>query len=109
MKTSLFYLPSIGSRADIEAGMAGLRGDLYRRMLTELAEQAVLADELGYDSISFTEHHFHVEGFELSNNPVLLDLFIAMQTKRIRSVNWESFCRLTIPSGWQRTSPCWTT
>jgi alkanesulfonate monooxygenase SsuD/methylene tetrahydromethanopterin reductase-like flavin-dependent oxidoreductase (luciferase family) len=83
MKTSLFYLPSIGSRADIEGGMAGLRGDLYSRMLVELAEQAVLADELGYDSISFTDH-FHVEGFELSNNPVLLDLFVAMQTKRIR-------------------------
>ena len=53
-------------------------------MLRELAEQAQLADDLGYDSISFTEHHFHVEGFEISNNPVLLDLFIGLQTKRIR-------------------------
>jgi alkanesulfonate monooxygenase SsuD/methylene tetrahydromethanopterin reductase-like flavin-dependent oxidoreductase (luciferase family) len=84
MQTSVFYLPSIGSRGEIEQGMAGLRGDLYQRMLAELKEQAQLADELGYDSISFTEHHFHIEGFELSNNPVLLDLFVAMQTKRIR-------------------------
>ena len=84
MKVSLFYLPSIGSRADIEQGMAGLRGDLYDRMLAEVSEQARLADDLGYDSISFTEHHFHIEGFELSNNPVLLDLFIGMQTKNIR-------------------------
>jgi len=84
MKVSLFYLPSIGSRAEIERGMAGLRRDLYRRMLSELSEQARLADDLGYDSISFTEHHFHVEGFELSNNPVLLDLFVGMQTKRLR-------------------------
>ncbi len=84
MKVSLFYLPSIGSRAEVEQGRAGLRGDLYQRMLSELAEQARLADDLGYDSISFTEHHFHVEGFELSNNPILLDLFIGMQTKRIR-------------------------
>src|SRR5262249_24836019 len=84
MKTSLFYLPSIGSRAEIERGLAGLRSDLYQRMLRELSEQARLADDLGYDSISFTEHHFHVEGFELSNNPVLLDLFVAMQTRRIR-------------------------
>jgi alkanesulfonate monooxygenase SsuD/methylene tetrahydromethanopterin reductase-like flavin-dependent oxidoreductase (luciferase family) len=84
LKTSLFYLPSIGSRAEIERGMAGLRRDLYQRMLAELKEQAQLADELGYDSISFTEHHFHIEGFELSNNPVLLDLFVALQTKRIR-------------------------
>ena len=84
MKVSLFYLPSIGSRAEIEEGGAGLRGDLYQRMLRELGEQARLADDLGYDSISFTEHHFHIEGFELSNNPVLLDLFVGMQTKRIR-------------------------
>ena len=84
MKVSLFYLPSVGSRPQIEQGMVGLRGDLYTQMLQELSEQARLADDLGYDSISFTEHHFHIEGFELSNNPVLLDLFVGMQTKRIR-------------------------
>jgi alkanesulfonate monooxygenase SsuD/methylene tetrahydromethanopterin reductase-like flavin-dependent oxidoreductase (luciferase family) len=84
VKTSLFYLPSIGSREQIERGMAGLRPDLYQQMLAELKEQAQLADGLGYDSISFTEHHFHIEGFELSNNPVMLDLFVALNTQRIR-------------------------
>jgi alkanesulfonate monooxygenase SsuD/methylene tetrahydromethanopterin reductase-like flavin-dependent oxidoreductase (luciferase family) len=84
VKVSLFYLPSIGSRREIEQGLAGCRRDLYGRMLDELREQARLADDLGYHSISFTEHHFHVEGFELSNNPVLLDLFVGLQTKRIR-------------------------
>jgi len=84
MQTSVFYLPSIGPRAEIEKGMAGLRRDLYSTMLDELREQAQLADDLGYDSISFTEHHFHVEGFEISNNPILLDLFVALHTKRIR-------------------------
>jgi alkanesulfonate monooxygenase SsuD/methylene tetrahydromethanopterin reductase-like flavin-dependent oxidoreductase (luciferase family) len=84
VKVSAFYLPTVGSRAEIERGLAGLRPDLYGRMLAELSEQAKLADALGYDSISFTEHHFHVEGIELSNNPILLDLFVAMQTRRIR-------------------------
>jgi len=84
MKASLFYLPSIGNRTEIEAGMAGMRPELYQRMLRELSEQIRLADDLGYNSVSFTEHHFHIEGFELSNNPVLLDLYFAMQTKRIR-------------------------
>ena len=84
LKVSLFYLPSIGHRTEIERGCAGLRGDLYQRMLAELGEQCRLADDLGYDSVSFTEHHFHVEGFELSNNPILLDLFIGMQTRRLR-------------------------
>jgi alkanesulfonate monooxygenase SsuD/methylene tetrahydromethanopterin reductase-like flavin-dependent oxidoreductase (luciferase family) len=84
VKASLFYLPSIGSRSEIEAGMAGMRPELYQRMLAELSEQIRMADDLGYDSVSFTEHHFHIEGFEVSNNPVLLDLYFAMQTKRIR-------------------------
>jgi alkanesulfonate monooxygenase SsuD/methylene tetrahydromethanopterin reductase-like flavin-dependent oxidoreductase (luciferase family) len=64
--------------------MAGMNPHFYQRMLRELTEQIKLGDELGYDSVSFTEHHFHIEGFELSNNPVLLDLYFAMQTKRIR-------------------------
>src|SRR5439155_14976636 len=84
MQVSVFYLPSIGARSEIEKGMAGLRGDLYQQMLAELKEQAQLADELGYNSISFTEHHFHIEGFEVSNNPIMLDLFLAMHTRRIR-------------------------
>jgi alkanesulfonate monooxygenase SsuD/methylene tetrahydromethanopterin reductase-like flavin-dependent oxidoreductase (luciferase family) len=84
MKVSLFYLPIVGTRADITAGMAGTRNDLYQTMLHDVGAQARLADGLGYDSISFTEHHLHIEGFELSNNPVLLDLFIGMQTKHIR-------------------------
>src|SRR5690242_12850779 len=84
MKVSLFCLPSLGSRAEIEAGMAGARPDLYQRMLRELSELIRLADDLGYESVSFTEHHFHIEGFEVSNNPVLLDLYFGMQTKRIR-------------------------
>ncbi|HEX7968101.1 MAG TPA: LLM class flavin-dependent oxidoreductase [Stellaceae bacterium] len=84
MRASLFYLPTVGNRREIEAGMAGLRSDLYQQMLREVLEQVRLADELGYDSVSFTEHHFHIEGFELSNNPVLLDLYFGLQTKRIR-------------------------
>lgn len=84
MQVSVFYLPSIGPRSEIEKGMAGLRGDLYQQMLAELREQAQAADALGYDSISFTEHHFHIEGFEISNNPVLLDLYVALHTQRIR-------------------------
>jgi alkanesulfonate monooxygenase SsuD/methylene tetrahydromethanopterin reductase-like flavin-dependent oxidoreductase (luciferase family) len=84
VKVSLFYLPGVGTRQDVQAGMAGTRADLYQQMLQDVSAQARLADELGYDSISFTEHHLHIEGFEVSNNPVLLDLYVAMQTKRIR-------------------------
>jgi len=55
------------------AGMAGTKEELYQQMLHDISAQAQLADTLGYDSMSFTEHHLHIEGFEVSNNPVLLD------------------------------------
>ena len=84
MQVSLFFLPSVGTRADIEAGMAGNRPELYQDMLTDLSAFAKAGDALGYDSISFTEHHFHIEGFEVSPNPIMLDLYLAMQTERIR-------------------------
>ena len=38
MKVSLFYLPSLGNRAQIEAGMAGMRPDLYQHRIN-LREQ----------------------------------------------------------------------
>jgi DNA-binding GntR family transcriptional regulator len=57
--------------------------ELYQQMLRDISEQVRLADDPGYDSVSFTEHHFHIEAVEVSNNPVLLDLYFAMQTKRI--------------------------
>ncbi len=83
-KTGVFLLPSIGSRAEMEAGMAGRNNDLYQKMLYDIKEIGMTADQLGYDAIAFTEHHFHIEGFEISNNPVLLDTYVALHTKNIR-------------------------
>ncbi|MBN8908789.1 MAG: hypothetical protein J0H14_19185 [Alphaproteobacteria bacterium] len=108
MKASLFYLPSIGSRAEIEQGMAGMRPELYQRMLHELSEQIRLGDDLGYDSVSFTEHHFHIEGFELSNNPVLLDLS-RCRPSASASASSASCCRRRTRSASPRTSRCSTT
>lgn len=64
--------------------MAGQDPELYQQLLRDIRDLAVVADELGYDAIAFTEHHFHIEGFEISNNPVLLDTYVALHTKRIR-------------------------
>ncbi|HVB82352.1 MAG TPA: LLM class flavin-dependent oxidoreductase [Candidatus Binataceae bacterium] len=84
MEVGVFYLPSIGTKVEISAGMAGRRTDLYQRMLTNLGEQARYLDEHGYYGVAFTEHHFHIEGEEVSTNPIMLDMFIGMQTKRLR-------------------------
>lgn len=84
MEVGLFYLPSIGNKAEISARMAGRRTDLYQRMLRDLAEQAVYLDDHGYYGVAFTEHHFHIEGEEVSTNPIMLDMFLGMQTKNLR-------------------------
>ena len=53
-------------------------------MLWALSREIGLADDLGFWGAAFTEHHFHIEGMEVSNNPIMLDLYFGMQTKNIR-------------------------
>ncbi len=84
MEVGLFSMPTIGNRAEIEAGMAGVRTDLYQNMLKNLVEQAQYADDTGYYGFGFTEHHFHIEGEEVSTNPIMLDLYLGLHTKRLR-------------------------
>ena len=84
MEVGAFYLPSVGRKEDIEAGMAGKRTDLYQDMLSELTEQIQYMDEFGYYGMGTTEHHFHIEGEEVSTNPVMLDVYFGMQTKNMK-------------------------
>jgi alkanesulfonate monooxygenase SsuD/methylene tetrahydromethanopterin reductase-like flavin-dependent oxidoreductase (luciferase family) len=84
MHIGAFYLPSVGHIADIEQGMAGKRTDLYQMMLREVGEQIGYMDEQGYYGAGFTEHHFHIEGEEVSTNPVILDLYFGLQTRRMK-------------------------
>ncbi|MCB1748054.1 MAG: LLM class flavin-dependent oxidoreductase [Gammaproteobacteria bacterium] len=84
MQVGAFYLPSVGHMEDIQKGMAGKRTDLYQMMLREITEQLQYMDANGYYGCGFTEHHFHVEGEEVSTNPVILDLYFGMQTKRMK-------------------------
>jgi len=83
MEIGLHYPPLMGSAEEIQSGMAGQRTDLYQRMLKNLVEQARYADETGYYGFGFSEHHLSIEGITVSNNPAMLDLYIALHTKRI--------------------------
>ncbi len=84
MEVGIFYLPSTGSKKELEKGMAGQRTDLYQQMLADMTEQLQYCDEHGYYGSATTEHHFHIEGEEVSTNPILLDLYFGMQTKHLR-------------------------
>jgi alkanesulfonate monooxygenase SsuD/methylene tetrahydromethanopterin reductase-like flavin-dependent oxidoreductase (luciferase family) len=90
MQFHLFIYATIGRRHEIEAGMAGKRPELYQRMLDEIAEYVRFADEAGFAGFGHPEHHLQIEGFEASNEPGLLSMWIGQHSKRLRvnMVGW---------------------
>lgn len=53
-----------------------------RKVIEEALEDAVLADEMGFDSIWLAEHHFSPYG--ILGNPLMFASAIAQRTKRIK-------------------------
>ncbi|MCH8088248.1 MAG: LLM class flavin-dependent oxidoreductase [Chloroflexi bacterium] len=62
----------------------GRNNDRYQALLEELKRICFAAEDLGFDSFSTTEHHFHSEGIEMSVAPLLLYTDLAARTKRIK-------------------------
>lgn len=80
-----FLLPSVSAtRQQFERGRAGQNPGFYQQALNDCSRMLRQVEELGFDFVAFSEHHFHVEGLEVSNNPVLLGTWAAMQTERLR-------------------------
>lgn len=68
----------------LASGFAHQRGDDYPdvRFIQEEVETLVLAEELGFDSVWMTEHHF--SDYSMSNDPLQLLSYIAGRTRRIK-------------------------
>jgi len=68
----------------IGTGFAHQRGESYDggRLVREEVDQLVLAEELGFDSVWITEHHF--SDYSVSNDPLQLLTYIAGRTKRVK-------------------------
>jgi natural product biosynthesis luciferase-like monooxygenase protein len=73
MNFGLLYLPTFVPELDSDAA------NLFDHML----DQICLADDLGYDTVWLTEHHFHRYG-GLVPNPAVFGAAIAARTRRIR-------------------------
>src|SRR5690349_20003580 len=84
VKFSLFYPVAVAPATDLGTGLLGLDRGRYRIMLGELKEQAQCADESGWTSLMLAEHHFEVEGYQVTPNPLLLNVFLAQHTTRLR-------------------------
>ena len=83
MKFHLIQQGLVGRRAEIEQGMAGQRVDLYQRYLEETKEYVRYADDLGFAGYGHNEHHLQIEGFEVSNHPGMMSVFMGMHSKRL--------------------------
>lgn len=85
IRLGAFLLPSASAPPSaFEAGFAGQNPNYYQRALADCARLIRQVEELGFDFVAFSEHHFHLEGLEVSNNPVLLGTWAAMLTERLR-------------------------
>jgi len=68
----------------LATGFAHQRGNAYpdARFIREELENLVLAEELGFDSVWITEHHF--SDYSMSNDPLQLLSYIAGRTRRVK-------------------------
>lgn len=77
-----------------DASLAEIHEDC-QRILKDQIEHGVLAEEYGYDRVSYTEHHFQLVGAEFSPNPLMTEMSVASHTDEIKLVqlaniiNWH--------------------
>lgn len=84
----------------LASGFAHQRGNSYddARFVREEVENLIYAEELGFDSVWITEHHF--SDYSMSNDPLQLLTYIAGRTKRVKLgtqciiVPWHNPARL---------------
>jgi len=81
----LMFNPYGWETSDQPIKMAGRRTDRYQHALEQLVLHAKVADEAGFEGVFFSEQHGNIEGIpEFTSNPILMDLFIAGQTKHLK-------------------------
>jgi alkanesulfonate monooxygenase SsuD/methylene tetrahydromethanopterin reductase-like flavin-dependent oxidoreductase (luciferase family) len=60
------------------------RTEKIQQMLQEMVELTQMAEELGFEIVTFSEHHFYTEGMEAGATPTPHLVNLLAQTKRIK-------------------------
>ena len=60
------------------------RTDKIQEMLAEMTELTQMAEELGFEAVTFSEHHFYTEGMEAGSTPTPHIVDLLSKTKRIK-------------------------
>lgn len=84
MKFGMFYPVAVAPEAELGKSLLGLDPNRYATTVDELREQAICADESGWTSMMFAEHHFEIEGYHVTPNPLMLNVYLAQHTRRLR-------------------------
>ena len=107
MKFILGFLPTLPVTMEqrLRERPIGYRTEYWQRMLDQIVEIARVAEDVGFDIASFTEHHLHTEGLEIGSVPSL-SLYTAMHTKHLKVgpigyvlPGWNPL-RLAVEIGW---------
>src|SRR5260370_2135499 len=107
MKFILVFLPTLPASQEerLRLRPIGYRTEYWQRMLDQIVELTRVAEDVGFDIATFTEHHLHTEGLEIGSVPSL-SLYTAMHTKHIKIgpigyvlPGWNPL-RLAVEIGW---------
>ena len=85
MKFMYFFLPTLPATFEERRKLRPIAShpERWQRMIDEVTELARLAEDVGFDAVTFPEHHLHSEGLELGSLPVLTQ-HVIHNTKRIK-------------------------
>jgi alkanesulfonate monooxygenase SsuD/methylene tetrahydromethanopterin reductase-like flavin-dependent oxidoreductase (luciferase family) len=83
MKFSILVVPYMRTRGE-HVQLAGSDPQRFQLLMTQVCEQMVHAERLGYSGFCMTEQHMQVEGIETTTNPLFWNFFIAQHTKKMR-------------------------
>ena len=107
MKFMYFPLPALPATLEDRRRErpVAYRTERWQKMFEEVVELARMAEDLGFEAITFPEHHLATEGLEIGSIP-LLSLYVAMHTKTIKVgpvgyvlPGWDPL-RLAVEIGW---------
>ncbi len=86
MEFVIFFNPDIRGTMEEREQLRPIarNNERYQEMIELMRKVAVAGDELGYDALGMTEHHFNSEGWEVSVAPLLIITDLAARTKRLK-------------------------
>ena len=87
MKTMIQMVPSMPVKSNEERKQlrpVGRNVEKYAEIIDGMVDIVKACDELGYWGMSFIEHHFHSEGFEMLPCPGIMNAWLGPYAKRMR-------------------------